>query len=386
MRFHRIHFKCFIVAAASLITLVAHAQINVGVTLSTTGLAASLGIPERNTIALLPREMGGQKINYIVLDDGSDPTNAVKNARKLTTEHRVDVLVGSSTSPNALAMIEVAAETTTPMIAVAASSAIVAPMDAKRYWVFKPPQNDSLMARAVFEHMAKNNIKSVAFIGFNDAYGEGWWHETQKAAETNKVAIVAVERFNRNDNNVIGQVLKVIAARPDAVLIAGSGTPAAMPQLALKQRGYQGKIYQTPGIANNDFLRIGGKDVDGALVPVGPSVVAQQLPAGHPARQSGLEFLKAYESAYGAGTTSTFAAHVWDVGLWLQNAIPAALRSGAKPGTPEFRKALRDAIESLKDVRGVNGVYNLSPSDHNGLDERARVIMKVENGQWKLLP
>ncbi|KRB83898.1 ABC transporter substrate-binding protein [Noviherbaspirillum sp. Root189] len=379
-------FISLFVAASTIFSAAAHAEVNIGVTLSTTGPAASLGIPERNAVALLPKEIGGQKINYLVLDDASDSTNAVKNARKLTAESRVDLLVGSSTSPNALAMIDVASESMTPMIAVAASAAIVQPMDAKRNWVFKPPQHDSLMARAVLEHMSKSNIKSLGFIGFNDAYGESWWKEVQKAADIYKVKIVASERFSRTDNNVVGQVLKLMAGNPEAVMIAGSGTPAAMPQIALKQRGYQGRIYQTHGVANNDFLRVGGKDVEGAYLPAGPLLVAQQLPSNHSSRQRGVEFINAYESAYGPGTANTFAAHVWDIGLWLQQSIPVALKSGAKPGTPEFRKALRDALELLKEVRGAHGVYNLSSNDHNGLDERARVIVKIEGGQWKYVP
>jgi branched-chain amino acid transport system substrate-binding protein len=375
-----------VIAAASIFSAAAHADVNVGITLSTTGPAASLGIPERNAVAFLPKEIGGQKMNYIVLDDGSDSTNAVKNARKLTAESQVDLLVGSSTSPNALAMINVAAESVTPMIAVAASAAIVLPMDAKRNWIFKPPQHDSLMARAVLAHMVANKVQSIAFIGFNDAYGESWWNETQKAADAYKVKIVASERFSRTDNNVVGQVLKLMMSKPDAVMIAGSGTPAAMPQIALKRRGYQGLVYQTHGVANNDFLRVGGKDVEGAFLPAGPLLVAQQLPVGHASRQQGMEFTKAYEAEYGAGTANTFSAHVWDIGLWLQEAVPVALKSGEKPGTPGFRKALRDALESLKEVRGAHGVYNLSADDHNGLDERARVIVKIEDGQWKYVP
>jgi len=359
-------------------TAAAWADVNVGVTVSSTGPAASLGIPERNTVALMPKTIGGQHVNYIVLDDASDTTGAVTNTRKLITEHKVDVIVGSSTTPNSLAMIDVVSEAQTPMITLGASAAIIEPQDAKKRWVFKVPQNDIMMALAIAEHMATNGVKT-------DAYGEGWYKETVKALEIKKIQLVANERFSRTDTAVTGQVLKLMGAKPDAVLIAGSGTPAALPQKTLKERGYTGKIYQTHGVANNDFLRVGGKDVEGTLLPAGPVLVADQLPASNPVRKSALEYIKAYEAANGKGSTSTFGGHSWDAGKLLQAAIPVALKAG-QPGTPQFRAALRDALEGVKDVAGAHGIFNMSPQDHLGLDQRGRVMVKIENGAWKYQP
>ena len=258
------------VALLCAMAFAAQADINVGVTLSATGPAASLGIPEKNTIALMPKTIGGQKINYIVLDDASDTTAAVSNTRKLISENKVDIVIGSTVTPNSLAMIDVVAEAKMPMISMAASARIVEPMDDKSKWVFKTPQNDIMMSLAIAEHMAANGVKTVGFIGFSDAYGEGWFQEFSKAAELKKLQIVANERYARTDTSVTGQTLKLISAKPDAVLIAGSGTPAALPQKTLKERGYTGKIYQTHGVANADFLRVGGKDVEGTLLPAGP--------------------------------------------------------------------------------------------------------------------
>jgi branched-chain amino acid transport system substrate-binding protein len=360
---------------------IAQADINVGVTLSATGPAASLGIPEKNTFALMPTTIAGQKINYIVLDDASDTTTAVKNARKLVSEDKVDVLIGSTVTPNSLAMIDVAAESQTPMISMAASAAIISPMDAKRSWVFKTPQNDAMMAQAVATHMAKVGVKTVAYIGFNDPYGENWWKEFSKVAEAAKISIVANERYNRTDTSVTGQILKIVAANPDAVLVGASGTPAALPQKALVERGYKGKIYQTHGVANNDFLRVGGKDVDGTVLPAGPVLVAEQLPDSYPSKKVALDYIKRYEGAQGAGSISTFGAHAWDAGLLLANAIPEALKK-AKPGTPEFRKALRDALEGTRELIGAHGVFSMSKDDHLGFDARARVMVKIEGGKW----
>ncbi|HRD35379.1 MAG TPA: ABC transporter substrate-binding protein [Rhodocyclaceae bacterium] len=379
-------FKNTLVAAMTLAFAagVAHAQVNVGITLSATGPAASLGIPERNTVDLMPKEIAGQKINYIVLDDASDTTSAVKNIRKLVSEDKVDVVLGSTTSPNSLAMIDVAAESKTPMISWAASSRIVEPVDEKRHWVFKTPQNDAQMSTAIIEHMTSNNIKNVAFIGFADAYGEGWYEQFKGVAEARGIKIVANERFNRTDTSVTGQVLKMIAARPDAMFIAGSGTPAALPQKALKERGWTGKVYQTHGVANNDFLRVCGADCEGTFLPAGPVLVATQLPDSNPVKGSALAYIDAYEAVHGKGSVSTFGAHAWDSGVLLNAAIPVALKT-AKPGTPEFRAALRDALEGVKDAPGAHGVFNMSATDHLGFDQRARVMVQIDNGAWKLV-
>jgi len=356
-------------------------DIKVGVTLSATGPAASLGIPERNTIQLLPQTIGGRKVSYIVLDDASDTTTAVRNARKLISEDKVDVLVGSTVTPNSLAMIDVAAESETPMISMAASSRIVEPVDAKRRWVFKTPQNDQQMALVIVAHMLGQGIKTVGFIGFADAYGEGWWNEFSKIAETRGLKVVGNERYQRADTSVTGQVLKLVSAKPDAILIAGSGTPAALPQKTLKERGYSGKVYQTHGVANNDFLRVCGKDCEGTYLPAGPVLVTEQLPNDHPVKKSAVAYVVAYEGAQGKGSVSTFGAHAWDVGVLLQQAIPIALKKG-QPGTKEFRVALRDALEGVKNAAGAHGIFNMSASDHLGLDQRAAVMIQIVDGKW----
>ena len=371
-------------AALTAVWGTALADITVGVVLSATGPAASLGIPEKNTVALMPQTIGGEKINYIILDDASDTTAAVASTRKLISENKADVILGSSITPNSLAMIDVVAESKTPMITLAASAKIIEPMDDKKKWVFKTPQNDAMMAGAIADHMAKNGIKTVGFIGFNDAYGEGWKQEFRKAAESKGLKIVLEEAFSRNDTSVTGQALKIMGAKPDAVLVAGSGTPSALPEKTLKERGYKGKYYQTHGVANADFLRVGGKDVEGTLLPAGPVLVADQLPDSNPVKKEGMDYVKAYEAKYGKGSAATFGAHAWDAGKVLTAAIPAALKK-AKPGTPEFRAALRDALEQTKGVVGAHGIFTMSPTDHLGI-QNGVVMVKIEKGTWKYQP
>jgi len=358
-------------------------DIKVGVTLSATGPAASLGIPERNTFSLVPQTIAGRKVEYIVLDDATDTTNAVRNARKLLTEDKVDVVIGSTVTPNSLAMIDTMAEAETPMISMAASSRIVEPVDAKRRWVFKTPQNDQQMAVVIIGHMVNAGIKTVGFIGFADAYGEGWWTEFSKLAPARGLKIIVSERFQRTDTSVTAQVLKITQAAPEAVLIGASGTPAALPQKTLKERGYAGKIYQTHGVANNDFLRVCGKDCEGTYLPAGPVLVAAQLAGDHPVKKSAQAYIDVYEKAQGKGSVSTFGAHAWDTVVLLQAAVPVALKR-AQPGTKEFRAALRDALEGVKNAAGAHGIFNMSANDHLGLDQRAAVMVQIRDGAWQL--
>jgi branched-chain amino acid transport system substrate-binding protein len=375
------------VSAAALAGLVlafpAAAQVKIGAVLSMTGPAASLGIPERDTIALMPKEIGGQKVEYIVLDDASDTTAAVRTTKKLISEDRVDVILGPSITPSSLAVLDSISEGATPMISLASSIRIIDPVDAKRHWMFKTPQTDAQMASAIIEHAAAKGVKSLAYIGQADALGEAFGAEVAKYAGQKNIQVVANEKFNRTDTSVLGQVLHIMGAKPDAVVVGAAGTPAALPPKTLIDKGFKGLVYHNHGVGNSDFLRVCGASCNGTYLPASPVLVADQLPADHPAKKIALDYIKLYEGKYGAGSVAAFGAYAWDAGLILQQAIPAALKAG-KPGSAEFRKALRDAIEGTKNLNVTNGVTNMTPTDHLGLDNRARVMVKIVDGKWVL--
>lgn len=362
----------------------AQADVNIGVILSLTGPGASLGIPAENTIKLWPTELGGQKINLFVLNDATDTTIATKNATKLITEEKVDVIVGPSITPTSLAVIDVAARSGVPVISLAGGGAIVEPQDGPRRWAFKMAPTETISINAVLDHMARHKATSLATIGFATSYGEGFLKAIERLAPARGVKIVASEKYAQTDTSATSQVLKLMAANPDAVYIFASGTPGALPQVELARRGYKGLVYQTQGVANADFLRIGGKELDGSFMTVAPVLVADQLPDVNPVKAPGVDYVKRYEAKYGAGSRSLFGATAWDAQLWLGAAIPVALKKGA-PGSAEFRLALRDALEGLKEFVGAQGVFNLSATDHNGVDARSQVMVKVEGGQWKLV-
>ncbi len=356
------------------------AEIVVGVSVSTTGPGASLGVHVANTVALLPKTIGGETVRYVMLDDTSDPTVGAKNARKFATDDKVDVIIGSSTVPVALAQGAVANEARIPFIALCPIS--IDP--AKQSYLFAVPHPIPLMVDAVVEHMQAGKVKSVGFVGFSDAWGDLNFSNFTSRGGALGINVSANERYSRTDTSVTSQMLKVMATNPDAIFVGASGTPAALPQIAAVERGYRKQVYHTHGVVNRDFIRVGGKSAEGVIAPTGPVVVAEQLAGDHPLKAPGMEFLKRYEGAYGAGSRNAFAAYAWDAGTIIQAAVPVALKT-AKPGTPAFQQALRDAIEGNKEVKGTHAVYNMSPTDHYGVDKRARVLVRVEKGDWKLV-
>ena len=358
----------------------AGAEVVVGVSVSTTGPGASLGVHVQRAVALFPKTIGGETVRYIVLDDTSDPTVGAKNARRFATEDNVDVIIGSSSVPVALAQGAVANEARIPFIALCPI-----PIDpAKQSYLFAVPQPIPLMVSAVVEHMQAAKVKTVGYIGFSDSWGDLNYNHMKSGGAAAGMEVTTNERYARNDTSVTGQMLKVLATNPDAIFVGASGTPAALPQIAALERGYRKQIYHTHGVVNPDFIRLGGKSVEGVIAPTGPVVVAEQLAATDPLKATGMDYLKQYEGAYGAGSRNAFAAYAWDAGVIVQAALPVALKA-TKPGTPAFRQALRDAIESGKDVKGTHAVYNMSATDHYGVDKRARVLVRVDNGEWKLV-
>jgi len=361
----------------------AQAQMKVGVVSSATGPTSAVGIPQKNSAALLPKKIGSIDVEYFVYDDASDPTQTVTIFKKLLTEHKVDAIIGPSGSPNAMGTLQFMAETGTPLLAPVGTPAVVLPMDDKKRWVFKTTQNDNLISDALVAHMVKKGVKTVGFIGLADAYGESWLQTFTPMAEKAGIKLVAVERFARSDQSVIGQVAKIISANPDAVLVGAAGGPTALPQNTLIERGYKGQIYQTHGAATPDFIRLSGKNAEGTVMAASLMLVLDQVSDAHPSKKLAQAYIAEYEKLYGT-KPATFGANVYDAGLLLQRAVPEAAKK-AKPGTPEFRSALRDALEATKELVGTQGVYTMTPQDHSGFDKRGRELMTLKNGAWQLL-
>ncbi|MBJ7402988.1 MAG: ABC transporter substrate-binding protein [Bradyrhizobium sp.] len=361
------------------------ADINVGILLSTTGPAAAIGNAERNGASFGATEIAGHKVNYLFLDEASDSTAAVAAMRKLFQGSNIDILVGPTTTPGSFAVIDPAVEYRLPVITLAPVNALVAPVDARKRWIFKTTTNDDHEAAPLFAHMKKSGVKKLALIGFGDSYGDAWSKVSAEMSAAAGIALVADEKYARTDNTVVGQILKIVAANPDAVLIAASGAPAALPLLQLREKGFAGKVYGTLGATFGDFRKLTGAQGDGIFVPLSPAVGAASLPDEHPAKQAALEFIQRYEAKFGAGSRNIFAGSAYDALLLIERAAPAALKAGA-PGTAEFREGVRSAIEGLKGLAGSRGVYNYGPNDHTGLDQSALTLGRLEKGEWVAVP
>lgn len=366
-------------AAALMMSAVAAAQVKVGVITSATGPVASLGIPQKNAFGVAPPTLGGESVTYTVLDDGGDPAVAGRLARKLISEDRVDLIIGPGSSPTASAVSFIAAESKTPMIALSP----VPGEQARNPWVFSISLPTPVGMKAVAEHFKAEGTKSVGYVGFADSWGDQVYGALTQHADTYGYKVTSNERYSRLDSSANSQALKVIATRPDAVFVGGGGTQGALPQMALVDRGYKGQVYHTGAVVNPEFLRVGGKALEGGLVYAGPFVIVDQLPDSNASKKPGLEFAKAYEAKFGAGSRNAFAAYSWDAIIVSDKAVATA-KSKGKPGSPEFRAALRDALEATKEVAGSQGVYTMSTTDHSGNDLRSVVLLRITDGAWKL--
>lgn len=357
------------------------AQVKIGTIASSTGVVSAIGIPQRNTAMMLPEKIGDLSIQYIHLDDASEPNNTVTSVRKLITEEKVDAIIGPSGTPHALALIDLVSEAQTPLLAPVGSISLVLPMDEKKKWVFKTTQNDGLVADKLLQHMQDNGVKTLGFIGTADAYGETWYGVMTERLEQYGIRLVANERFKRPDTSVTGQVLKLMSANPDAVLVAAPGGPAVLPQASLYERNYAGTVYQTHGAAMNDFLRLGGKAVEGTILGGSLMLVPEQIEDDNPSKAIAQDYMQRYNEKYGH-MPATFGGNVYDAGLLLVAALPVAAEQ-AQPGTEAFRQALRTALENIKELPGTQDIYNMTPDDHSGFDERGVELLTVKNGQWE---
>ena len=377
----RLSIKPLVFALSLVGSTLALADITIGVSVSATGPGAVLGGPQKNTTQLFPASIGGEKINWIVLDDASDPTNTAKNVAKFLTENKVDIVITGTTAPGVMAAAGPAADSKTPLIALAPNR-----LEGDKFkWTFTMPQPIGLMAEPLLDHAKSKGYKTIGFLGYHpDAYGEVWIKAMEAMSPKYGIAFGPIEGFARTDTSVTGQVVKLISVKPDAVLVVASGSPAAMAHATLSDRSYKGQIYQTHGAPSPVFLKNGGKAVENGILVAGPLLEWSQLPDSHPSKKVGGDYAKAYEAKFGAGSLSSFGGHMWDAWQIAARALPVALKK-AKPGTAEFRSALRDAIESEREIAGAHGVFNFSATDHSGFDGRARVLLQVQNGAFKVI-
>lgn len=371
---------------ASLATAAQAADITVGFVTSLSGPASSIGLNYdkgmKAAYAYID-EINGQKIKLIKLDDGSNPSAATQNARKLVQQDHVDVLIGTSSAPATNAMLGVANELKVPFIGI---SPVNLPIPKEGHpWGIAVPQTPKLMVKVIADRMHREGIKTAGFIGFSDSWGDLVYNGAKAAEKAGAFKVTSNERYSRTDTSVTAQALKVLATHPDGVILGGSATQGALPILELRKLGYKGGFFGTPSLLNRDFVRIGGKAAEGTEVSAGPVIVTSQLPDSHFSKKIGTAFHKVFNKVNGGEADDGFSGYAFDGWLIFVEAAKTALKT-AKPGTPEFHEALMQAIYSNKNVTGVHAVYNFKPTSYYGVDERSLVVVKLVDGKWVYQP
>ena len=369
-----------LLAALILLPSAAQAQIKIGAIISITGPTAAQGVGYRNAFDLLPTRMAGQSVTYLVRDDGGDPTAAVSIARKLIAEDDVDAIIGPAISPSVASVLPIATQAKVPMVAM--SPTVV---DAAKYpYGFDDAQPVRLMMQGVVEDMQARGFRTAGFIGFSDGWGDTVWNALNADVAGTGIKLLDDERFIRTDSSVQPEVLRAMSHHPDAMVLGGSATPGALPNIALTQRGYKGQVYNNHGVVGAEYIRVGGAAVEGCIAPTGPLVVYDQLPDSNPVKPVATAFMTRYIAKFGPQSRNAFAGYTYDAAMIIQAAIPAALKAG-QPGAAAFREALRDGMEGVHGLVGTHGVYDMTPADHTGMDARARVMVQVKNGAWTLI-
>ena len=361
-------------------TAAAQAQIKIGAILSISGPGAAMGVGYKGAFEFFPKEIAGQTVEYIIRDDATDASTGYTIAQKMISEDHVDAFIGPSLTATDAAVAPLANQAHVTMIAMA-------PYEydpAKQPYTFNDAQPLPLMVAEVFKYMQQHGVKTIGFIGFSDGWGDQVYAGTKQAAAADGMKILADERYARTDTSVEAQALKLISVHPQAIMMGNSATPAALPVVALRHLGYKGGIYGNHGIVSPAFIKVGGGAVTGVIADTSPLVVYNQLPDNNVIKPVAAAFMAEYAGKFGPQSINPFAGYSYDAMLLLQHAIPVALKAG-KPGTEQFRDALRDALEKTHDLVGVSGVYDMSPTNHNGQDSRAAVLVEVKDGAWRAI-
>jgi branched-chain amino acid transport system substrate-binding protein len=373
-------------AVAAFLAGPAHAgEVKLGLILSLSGPISSIGVPYEKGIKAWEAgnhdKIGGNTLKVIEIDDASNADAASRAAKKLVEEDHVDVLMGTAGTPGSLAIYSVAAEAHVPMLFTGNGSVPGPAGD----WEITIPQPTPLMVSADIAYMKAHNIHRVAFIGFSDVWGDTVYNALLQTAKPAGIEVISNERYARPDTSVTPQILKIMALHPDAVLTGGSGSPGALPHLALAERGYTGPEFASHAVVNSEFVRVGGKAVEGVIAPTGPEVVAEQLPDSNPIKAVSMEYRKLFKEANGVEATDAFPCYAYDAFLLMADGIKRVAAKGIAPGTPEYRTALRDALVSTHELVGTQAVYDFTPGQRFGTDDRSRVLVQLEHGKWQLV-
>lgn len=360
----------------------AHAAdpIKIGSVLSVTGGGAYLGDPELKTLQLyverINKEGGvlGRPLELVHYDDGTDASKANAFAKRLIEDDKVDIIVGGTTTGSTMSMVPLVEKAGIPFISLAGGVPIIAPV---KKWVFKTPQTDRMAAEKVFQDMKKRGFTKVALLSETSGFGQSGKKESEAVVGNYGVTLVANETYGPKDTDMTPQLTK-IKGTPDvqAVFVFGFGGPPAIVTKNYKQLGITLPMYQSHGVASDEYIKLSGAAAEGVRLPSGAILVADKLPANDPQKAVTTAYRKTYSERF-KEDASTFGAYAYD-GLMM--AVDAIKRAGSTD-----KAKVRDAIEQTKGFVGTTGVFNMSPTDHMGLDLSSFRLLEVKNGDWAIV-
>lgn len=356
----------------------AAADIKVGVVASMTGPGSSYGTVTKQTYEVAVQEIDGEKVTYYFMDDGSDPSRAVQNVRKMAQEENVDILVGFNGVQIPRAVQPLLSEFKLP--AIAGAPLTLTGKDAEWFIsVVQPVQNWMI---PVVDSMAAAGVKTVGFIGYADSWGDDTLKALKTVGASKGIEVVVEERYARGDTSTTPQMLKIFAQRPDAIFVGAGGTGAALPSLDLERLGYDGRIYHTNAVATPQFLKVAGTAAEGNFAVTGPLTVVDKLEDGHPSKALALDFIERFNAKHATEGVDVIAGYNFDASILFEAAARQALKT-AKPGTPEFREALRSAMHSLSGVVGVTASFNYKEGSSDGVGPEATIVVTAKDGAWQ---
>ncbi len=352
----------------------------IGAVIDISGSSSSLGVPEKNTLQMLADKVNdagginGHPLEMIILDNKSDETEAILAVKKLIGQEKVLAVLGCSSSGPSMSMIDTVQKEKVPMISLAASSTIVEPVQ-QRQWVFKTAQSDIITINKLMGYLRENGLNNVAFLYMNNAFGDGGRAAFTAAAQEHGVKIVVEEKFEATDKDMTPQLTRVKTSGAQAVVVWAIPPSASIITRNFNDLNVGIPLLHSHGVGNQNFIDLAQGAADGVILPIGKLIVAEQIPDSDPQKGVLNSYIEEYGKKYNQ-TPNSFGGYAWD-GFYLL--VDALEKAGAD------RAAIRDTLEKTQDFSGVSGVFNLSADDHNGLNEDSMVMVRIENGKWKLL-
>ena len=359
---------------------IAAEPIKIGSVLSVTGPAAFLGDPELKTLQLYVDDINkkggviGRPLQLVHYDDGSDANKANSFAKRLIEDDKVDILVGGTTTGSTMSMVPLAEKSGTPFVSLAGAVVIIEPV---KKFVFKTPHTDRMAAEKVFEDMKKRGITKVALLSETSGFGASGKKETEAVAGKYGITLVANETYGPKDTDMSPQLTKIKGTPGvQAVFVFGLGQGPAIVTKNYKQLGITLPLYQSHGVASDEYLKLAGPAAEGVRLPSPAQLIPEKLPASDPQKPVVTAYENAYKAAY-KQDVSTFGGYAYD-GLML--AVDAIKRANSTD-----KAKVRDALESTKGFVGTSGTFNMSPTDHMGLDLSAFRMLEVKGGDWVIV-